>query len=68
MKSIAIDVYDDGIGVLIFHPGWVKTDMGGPQALIDAKTSVAGMISVIQRFEPAQTGIFIKYDSTILPW
>ena len=68
MKSIAIDLKDQGIGVLVLHPGWVKTDMGGPNALIDAQESVAGMRNVIARFTLAQSGSFLKYDGSTLPW
>ena len=68
MKSLSIDLQKDNIGVLIFHPGWVKTDMGGPHALINAETSVCGMIKQISEFEMSQTGGFIKYDGTQLPW
>ena len=68
MKSLSIDLQRDNIGVLIFHPGWVKTDMGGPHALIDAETSVCGMIKQISEFEMSQTGCFIKYDGMQLPW
>ncbi|MGR8979145.1 MAG: SDR family oxidoreductase [Gammaproteobacteria bacterium] len=68
MKSLAIDLEDRGIGVMLFHPGWVKTDMGGPNALITAQTSVAGMRSLIERFSLAQSGCFLKYDGSALPW
>ena len=68
MKSLSIDLQDDDIGVLIFHPGWVKTDMGGPHALIDAETSICGMMKQISEFKMSQTGHFIKYDGTLLPW
>ncbi len=68
MKSLAIDLQTDRVGVLIFHPGWVKTDMGGPSALIDAKTSVTGMVGQIDNFKISETGAFIKYDGTHLPW
>ena len=68
MKSIAIDLAEQGIGVLILHPGWVKTDMGGPNGLIDSKESVAGMRQVIARFTLAQSGGFLKYDGSSLPW
>ncbi len=68
MKSLSIDLQNDGIGVLIFHPGWVKTDMGGPHALINAETSVCGMMKQISEFKMVQTGHFIKYDGTQLPW
>ena len=68
MKSIAIDLADQSIGVLVLHPGWVKTDMGGPNALIDAQQSVAGMRQVIAQFTLAQSGSFLKYDGSSLPW
>jgi NAD(P)-dependent dehydrogenase (short-subunit alcohol dehydrogenase family) len=68
MKSIAIDLKDQRIGVLILHPGWVKTDMGGPNALIDAQQSIAGMRNVIAQFTLAQSGSFLKYDGSTLPW
>jgi len=68
MKSIAIDLAPSGVGVLIFHPGWVKTDMGGPNALIDTDVSIAGMRKVIDDFTMQQTGRFVKYDGTPMPW
>ena len=68
MKSLSIDLKDQGIGVLIFHPGWVRTDMGGPNGLIDCETSVSGMRDVIEKFSLAQTGSFIKYDGKPMPW
>jgi len=68
MKSVAIDLVDQRVGVLVFHPGWVKTDMGGPNALIDAQESVAGMRDVIARFTLRQSGSFLKYDGSSLPW
>jgi len=68
MKSLAIQLEAQGIGVLIFHPGWVRTDMGGPNGLIDADESIQGMRSVIANFTLAQTGNFLKYDGSVMPW
>jgi NAD(P)-dependent dehydrogenase (short-subunit alcohol dehydrogenase family) len=68
MKSLAIDLKSAGIGVLILHPGWVKTDMGGQNALIHASESVSGMRLCIEGFLPAQSGCFFKYDGSLLPW
>lgn len=68
MKSLSIDLKDLGIGVFILHPGWVKTDMGGPNALIDAELSVTGMRRVIADSTLRQSGSFLKYDGSILPW
>ncbi|MCQ8105061.1 SDR family oxidoreductase [Methylomonas sp. SURF-2] len=68
MKSLAIDLRRQDIAVLILHPGWVRTDMGGKNALIDVDESVAGMRRCIDEFTLAQSGSFLKYDGTPLPW
>jgi NAD(P)-dependent dehydrogenase (short-subunit alcohol dehydrogenase family) len=68
MRSLAIDLRDQDIGVLILHPGWVQTDMGGANALIDTHTSISGMCAVIDGFTLAQSGAFIKYDGKPMPW
>jgi len=68
MKSIAIDLKAQAVGVLIFHPGWVKTDMGGASAPLEATHSVAGMRQIISTFSLEQSGSFVKYDGTPMPW
>jgi short-subunit dehydrogenase len=68
MKSLSIELKDQDIGVLTLHPGWVQTDMGGANALIDVKTSVGGMYQVIKKFNITQTGSFINYEGKLLPW
>lgn len=68
VTSLSIDLSGKGIICLLFHPGWVKTDMGGPSAPIDAATSVAGMRMVIDRAEVADSGQFINYDGSHLTW
>ncbi len=68
MLSLSHDLRNQGIGVLILHPGWVLTDMGGPSALIDSKASVGGMCEVIDGFTLAKSGTFIKYDGRPMPW
>ncbi|WP_020483154.1 SDR family oxidoreductase [Methylomonas sp. MK1] len=68
LKSLSIDLRSAAVGVLILHPGWVRTDMGGPNGLIDAEESVSGMRKVIDNFSLADTGRFVKYDGSALPW
>ncbi len=68
MKSLAIELKDQSVGVLIFHPGWVKTDMGGPNGLINADQSITGMRALIENFSLDQSGSFVKYDGTPMPW
>jgi hypothetical protein len=50
------------------HPGWVRTDMGGPSGLISVEQSVSGMLSVIREVTSADSGKFISYDGQIIPW
>jgi len=68
MKSLSIDVLENKISVAVLHPGWVQTDMGGPSALIDAKTSVAGMHKVINGLTIDKTGHFYNYDGAPIAW
>ena len=68
VKSLSIDLAGDGFIAAVLHPGWVLTDMGGPNALIDTQTSVAGLMQVIESLGAWQNGTFINYDGTQIPW
>jgi len=68
VKSLAADLADQGLLAAVLHPGWVQTDMGGPNALIDTGTSVRGMIGVIDGLSAAQSGHFFNYDGREIPW
>ena len=68
VKSLAIDLADQGFSVGLIHPGWVKTDMGGPNAWIDTQTSVSGMLKLIDELNAQNSGKFLAYDGKIIPW
>ena len=68
VKSLAIDLRQQEITAVAFHPGWVKTDMGGPNAMISASQSVTGMRQVISSLTPADSGKFFDYEGNVLPW
>ena len=68
VKSLSIDLKPLGISVISLHPGWVRTEMGGPNALISVEESVNGMIDVISNTSIINSGQFINYDGTRLPW
>ncbi|BCX17909.1 MAG: oxidoreductase [Geminicoccaceae bacterium] len=68
MRSIARELEPEGFTVVVVHPGWVRTDMGGPQAAIDVETSVRGLVSLIDRLRPADSGRFFDYTGAELPW
>jgi len=68
VKSLAIDLASEGFSAAVLHPGWVLTDMGGPNALIDTQTSVSGMLKVIDGLDEGSSGSFFNYDGSIIPW
>jgi NAD(P)-dependent dehydrogenase (short-subunit alcohol dehydrogenase family) len=68
VTSLSVDLSGRGITCLLFHPGWVKTDMGGASAPVDAAASVAGMRAVIDRATPADSGRFFDNEGNQLPW
>jgi NAD(P)-dependent dehydrogenase (short-subunit alcohol dehydrogenase family) len=53
---------------IAFHPGWVRTDMGGTGADIDVATSVAGMRRVIAGLGAKDNGGFFNFDGQPIPW
>ncbi|MBP0049127.1 SDR family oxidoreductase [Marinobacterium sp. AK62] len=68
VKSLSIDLEGAGVKVLALHPGWVQTDMGGPNALITAEESVRGMRTVLENMEPNQSGTFLDYMGNLIEW
>lgn len=67
-KNLSIELAPRGITTVCTHPGWVRTDMGGPSAAIDATESIAGLRKVIEGLKPSDNGRFFNYDGSELPW
>lgn len=68
VRLLSFDLAPRGIVTCAVHPGWVRTDMGGDGAPIDAARSVTGLRDVIDRLEHHDNGHFINYDGRELPW
>ena len=66
--SLAIEAKPLGVVAAALDPGWVKTRMGGPNALISAEQSVGDMRRLIDRLGPDQSGGFLKRDGTSHDW
>jgi NAD(P)-dependent dehydrogenase (short-subunit alcohol dehydrogenase family) len=68
MRSVALDLAEEGFTVNVLHPGWVQTDMGGSSARLTPEESAAGLKQVIDRATPEDSGRFLNYDGNELPW
>lgn len=68
MSILAKELEPRGISVVIFDPGWVKTDMGGPNAALTPEQSIGGMRKVLAGAPMEISGKFLGYDGVIRPW
>jgi len=68
MHVFAEEVRAQNVAVVLLHPGWVQTDMGGAGAAIDAKTSVTGIRKVLAGAGMAESGRLFAYDGREIPW
>jgi len=68
MKSLSVDLEDRGITVLVLHPGWVRTDMGGSAAPLSVEQSVTGLRRVLDGAGLQESGRFLAYDGSEVPW
>jgi NAD(P)-dependent dehydrogenase (short-subunit alcohol dehydrogenase family) len=68
MRNMHVDLHREGFVTISMHPGWVQTDMGGPQAPLRPEESVRGMINVIDRLKAEDGGRFFSYEGQELPW
>lgn len=58
----------DGFTVLAIHPGWMRTDMGGPEADLPPESSAAGIFALATRARRAEEPIYLDYQGNPLIW
>ena len=67
-RNLASDLKSEGVPVGIYHPGWVKTDMGGSNADISVTESVRGLIHRFNDLSLENTGCFETWDGRSHPF
>jgi NAD(P)-dependent dehydrogenase (short-subunit alcohol dehydrogenase family) len=67
-RSLAMNYKDEGFTCVVISPGWVRTDMGGPEANLSPEQSIAGMRKVIAGLTVEDTGTFQSWDGHIRKW
>lgn len=51
-----------------FHPGWVRTDMGGSGADLGVEESVASLRRTLAGLTAADNGRYLNHDGSAIPW
>ena len=67
-RSLAFDLQEDGIIVVVVHPGWVQTGMGGSHAPVTPGESARGIIALADGLLPEQTSKFLTWDGREHAW
>jgi len=67
-RTMAHDLIERGIVTVMFNPGWVQTDMGGPRASLTPEESVRGMLDVIEESDESHNAGFFQWDGSEHPW
>lgn len=68
VKCLSLEFAGKGLTAVMFHPGHVRTDMGGASAPVLPTESAAGIKAVLDGVSPSDNGRFFNYDGTELPW
>ncbi|MCX7091664.1 MAG: SDR family oxidoreductase [Legionellales bacterium] len=67
-KNMAKSLKSKNIIAISIDPGWVKTDMGGEEAILMPHESVSGMRNIFDKLTLSDSGKFFRYDGNLLPW
>ena len=67
-RNLAVDLAPEGVAVGIYHPGWVRTEMGGAEADIGTDEAAAGLLARFAALGPETTGCFEDWAGRALPF
>ena len=68
VKCLSVELEQQGLIAVLFHPGHVQTDMGGQAAPVTPQKSIEGMKNQIVALTRDDNGRFLSYDGHQIPW
>jgi NAD(P)-dependent dehydrogenase (short-subunit alcohol dehydrogenase family) len=57
-----------GVSVIALHPGWLRSDMGGPRATLEVADAAASIVQLVDGLTLEQSGSFLRWDGSVHPW
>jgi NAD(P)-dependent dehydrogenase (short-subunit alcohol dehydrogenase family) len=67
-RNLAVELDGRGIAVGAYHPGWVRTDMGGSRAAVSPEESARGLLARFDALSLDTTGVFEDYRGDPIPF
>lgn len=67
-KSLHEELKGKGILVSALHPGWARTDIGGPKAELSAEESINACMNVLSKLSSDNSGLFMSYNGQVIDW
>lgn len=67
-KTLSVELAKENFVCVVVHPGWVRTDMGGPAATYTPEESVTGLVGLIEKLGTADNGRFFDFQGKDIPW
>ena len=68
MRTVSFDLQSKGIIAFAFHPGWIRTDMGGERAIVIPEESVDGLANIINFADRSTSGRYFDWKGRSLEW
>ena len=67
-RVLSAELAPEGFTCVVLHPGWVRTDMGGPAASLSPEESVRGLVGLIAALQATDNGRFYDFRGRPLRW
>ena len=67
-KTLSLELKSSEIMVVALHPGWVRTDMGGPHARVSTEESVLGILKLLPTLQVSDTGKLYEFTGREMAW
>jgi NAD(P)-dependent dehydrogenase (short-subunit alcohol dehydrogenase family) len=67
-RTLAFEFHKEGLTFVVMDPGWVRTDMGGPNAALSPEESATAIVKTVKGLTLKQTSLFLYNDGKELPW